>query len=91
MSCTVHAVIITDSSGVILWQHVNVIYLYLLHCRRGGKGRGGGVRHIEAGKEAAMEAEIQASRERAVIPVETRIQQFMEMLAEKEVMLLFGF
>jgi len=61
----------------------------LLQCRRGGKSRGGGVRHIEAGKEAAMEAEQQASKERAVIPVETRIQQFMEMLAEKEVLFRF--
>jgi len=43
------------------------------------------VRHIEAGKEAAIEAEMQASRERAVVPLETRVQQFMEMLAEKEV------
>ena len=47
------------------------------------------MRHIEAGKEAAMEAEQLASKERAVIPVETRIQQFMEMLAEKEVLLRF--
>lgn len=69
-------------------EGVNVyIYLFLLLCRRGGgKGRGAGVRHIEAGKEAAIEAEMQASRERAVIPVETRVQQFMEMLAEKEVL-----
>ena len=56
--------------------------------RRGGKGRGGGVRHIEAGKEAAMEAEMQASRERAVVPLESRVQQFMEMLTEKEVFVL---
>ena len=61
---------------------------YLL-CRRGGKGRGGGVRHIEVGKEAAMEAEMHASRERAVIPLDMRVQQFMEMLAEKEVIFLF--
>ena len=54
--------------------------------RRGGKGRGGGVRHIEAGKEAAIEAEMQASRERAVVPLESRVQQFMEMLAEKQVL-----
>lgn len=59
---------------------------YLLY-RRSGKGRGGGIRHIEAGKEAAIEAEMQASRERAVVPLETRVQQFMEMLAEKEVFL----
>jgi len=66
------------------------IYWFLLLCRRGGKGRGAGVRHIEAGKEAAIEAEMQASRERAVIPVETRVQQFMEMLAEKQVFSFFS-
>jgi len=61
---------------------------YLL-CRRGGKGRGaGGVKHIEVGKDAAIEAEMQASRERAVVPLESRVQQFMEMLAEKEVLFL---
>jgi len=60
-------------------------------CRRGGKGRGGGVRHIEAGKEAAREAEMQASRERAVVPLEMRVQQFMEMLMEKEVFRCFKF
>lgn len=46
------------------------------------------MRHIEAGKDAAIEAEMQASRERAVIPLESRVQQFMEMLAEKEVLFL---
>lgn len=40
---------------------------------------------IEIGKEAAMEAEVRASRERAAVPLETRINQFREMLAEKEV------
>ena len=65
----------------------------MLHCRRGGgKARGshgGGLMHIGAGKEAAMEAEMEASRERAVVPYETRVQQFMQMLAEKEVLLTF--
>jgi len=49
------------------------------------------VRHIEAGKEAAIEAEMQASRERAVIPLEMRVQQFMEMLTEKEVLCCLEF
>ena len=49
------------------------------------------MRHIEAGKEAAIEAEMQASRERAVIPLEMRVQQFMEMLTEKEVFRCFEF
>lgn len=40
---------------------------------------------INVGKEAAMEAEVRAARERAVVPLETRISSFREMLAEKEV------
>lgn len=40
---------------------------------------------INAGKEAAMEAELRAARERAALPLETRISSFKEMLAEKEV------
>lgn len=40
---------------------------------------------IHVGKEAAMEAEVRASRERAVVPLETRINSFREMLSEKEV------
>lgn len=47
---------------------------------------------IDIGKEAAMEAEVRAARERAIVPLETRIKSFREMLSEKEVgfMLLFG-
>lgn len=40
---------------------------------------------IDAGKEAAIEAEVKASRERAVVPLEIRMKQFRDMLAEKEV------
>lgn len=40
---------------------------------------------IDIGKEAAMEAEVRAARERAIVPLETRIKSFREMLAEKEV------
>lgn len=36
-------------------------------------------------KDSAMEAELRAARERAVVPLETRITQFREMLSEKEV------
>lgn len=42
-------------------------------------------KQIEVGKEAAMEAEVRAARERAIVPLETRIKSFREMLAEKEV------
>jgi len=40
---------------------------------------------IEAGKEAAMEAEVKAARERAIIPLEIRMKQFRDMLSEKDV------
>lgn len=42
---------------------------------------------IEAGKEAAMEAEVKAARERAIIPLEIRMKQFRDMLSEKEVLI----
>ena len=44
-----------------------------------------GVSKIEPGKESAMEAEVRAARERAVIPLEIRMKQFRDMLQEKEV------
>ncbi|KAK6639719.1 hypothetical protein RUM43_007994 [Polyplax serrata] len=40
---------------------------------------------IDIGKEAAIEAELRAARERAIVPLETRIKSFRDMLAEKEV------
>lgn len=43
------------------------------------------VKPLEGGKDAAVEAEVRAARERAIIPLEIRMQQFQEMLAEKEV------
>lgn len=46
------------------------------------------VRQIDIGKEAAMEAEVKAARERAIIPLEIRMKQFRDMLAEKEVSVL---
>lgn len=42
-------------------------------------------KRIDIGKEAAIEAEVRAAKERAVVPLETRIKSFREMLAEKEV------
>ena len=49
----------------------------------GGKGQ------IDIGKEAAIEAEVRAARERAIVPLEIRMKQFRDMLAEKEVNFLF--
>ncbi|XP_060524851.1 transcription elongation regulator 1 isoform X2 [Cylas formicarius] len=40
---------------------------------------------IDIGKEAAIEAEVRAAKERAVIPLDTRIKLFKEMLNEKQV------
>ena len=37
-------------------------------------------------KDTAMEAEVKAAQQRAIIPLEERVQQFKEMLAEKEVL-----
>jgi len=48
-----------------------------------GKETGG--KQIDVGKEAAIEAEVKAARERAIVPLEIRMKQFRDMLAEKEV------
>lgn len=40
---------------------------------------------IEPGKMSAIEAEVQAARERAVVPLDKRMRQFRDMLAEKQV------
>lgn len=39
----------------------------------------------DLGKEAAIEAEVRAARERALVPLETRVKQFKDMLKEKDV------
>jgi hypothetical protein len=43
------------------------------------------VKPEEPAKDSAMEAEVKAAQQRAVIPLEERVTQFKEMLAEKEV------
>merc|ERR1712130_642014 len=40
---------------------------------------------VPAGKEAAIEAEVNAARERAVVPLETRMKQFRDLLEEKQI------
>ncbi|KAM6379836.1 transcription elongation regulator 1 isoform 2-T2 [Pluvialis apricaria] len=40
---------------------------------------------IDSEKEAAMEAEIKAARERAIVPLEARMKQFKDMLLERGV------
>ena len=44
-----------------------------------------GTGKIDAGKESAIEAEVRAARERAVVPLDIRMKQFRDMLQEKEV------
>lgn len=46
---------------------------------------------IDIGKEAAIEAEVRAARERAIVPLETRIKSFRDMLAEKDVSYLYSY
>ncbi|XP_062262350.1 transcription elongation regulator 1 isoform X2 [Platichthys flesus] len=43
------------------------------------------VKEADSEKEAAMEAELRAARERAVVPLEARMTQFKEMLLERGV------
>lgn len=44
---------------------------------------------VDEGKEAAIEAEVRAARERALVPLEIRVKSFKEMLKEKDVSFLF--
>ena len=43
------------------------------------------MKRIDMGKEAAMQAEVKAARERAIVPLEIRMKQFRDMLAEQGV------
>lgn len=45
----------------------------------------------DIGKEAAIEAEVRAARERALVPLETRVKSFKEMLKEKDVSFIILF
>lgn len=52
--------------------------LFHLHRREDAK-------EVDTEKEAAMEAELRAARERAIVPLEARMTQFKEMLLERGV------
>lgn len=43
------------------------------------------MKEADSEKEAAMEAELRAARERAIVPLEARMTQFREMLLERGV------
>jgi len=45
----------------------------------------GSNKQMDIGKEAAIEAEVRAARERATIPLEIWMKQFRDMLTEKQV------
>lgn len=52
----------------------------------GKKGVGLGVgATIDVGKEAAVEAEVRAARERGLVPHDQRLRSFQQMLHEKDV------
>lgn len=53
--------------------------LCFIFCRRDDN------KDIDSEKEAAMEAEIKAARERAIVPLEARMKQFKDMLLERGV------
>merc|ERR1739842_85043 len=40
---------------------------------------------VGTGKEAAIEAEVRAARERAVVPLDVRMSRFRELLEEKQI------
>lgn len=44
-----------------------------------------GSKEIGLGKEAAIQAEVQAAQLRSTVPLEVRMKQFKELLAEKDV------
>lgn len=43
------------------------------------------MKEADSEKEASMEAELRAARERAIVPLEARMTQFKEMLLERGV------
>lgn len=47
------------------------------------------LKSINVGKDAAMEAEVKAARERAIVPLEKRMEQFKDLLAEKQIRYAF--
>lgn len=42
-------------------------------------------------KDGAMEAEVRAAKERAMVPLDVRVKSFKEMLKEKEVSIILKF
>lgn len=57
---------------------IDALYFFIFYRRDDNKD-------IDSEKEAAMEAEIKAARERAIVPLEARMKQFKDMLLERGV------
>lgn len=70
------------TSKVIFVFFINNLYISF---SKGSNGTPTPNKKVDIGKEAAIEAEVRAAKERAVIPLENRIKLFKEMLAEKQV------
>lgn len=47
-------------------------------------------KRIDLVKDGAMEAEVRAAKERAMVPLDVRVKSFKEMLKEKEVSKIFN-
>lgn len=71
--------------GFIRYLRACLIIYFRMEPEEPEEKKDGGKGTIDVGKEAAIEAEVQAARQRAVVPLEIRMKQFRDMLAEKEV------
>lgn len=72
-----------DESSTISFNLIVVKWFILIFLSANGVQQA--TKKIDIGKEAAIEAEVRAAKERAIIPLEQRIKSFKEMLSEKEV------
>lgn len=62
-------------------RHLILIYLFAVQSTTTKQPE----KKSDIGKEAAMEAEVRAAKERALVPLEIRVKSFKEMLKEKDV------
>lgn len=67
--------VLTSRAGILL---LNLHFVWVFF-------RKDDIKDIDSEKEAAMEAEIKAARERAIVPLEARMKQFKDMLLERGV------
>lgn len=84
-----------DTKGIIFiniiyhvkkfYERVKLLYISYLAVTPKEEEEKENKKTIDIGKEAAIEAEVRAARERAIVPLETRIKSFRDMLAEKDV------